>query len=41
MDEKMYNFLSEEIDFPLSYLEYKEIDNKYKKEFESVFNLPE
>ena len=41
MDEKMYNFLSEEIDFPLSYLEYKEIDNKYKKDYESVFNLPE
>ena len=40
IDEKMYNFLSDEIDFKFSYWKLKEIDNQYKKDYESVFNLP-
>ena len=36
----MYNFLSDEIDFKFSYWKLKEIDNQYKKDYESVFNLP-
>ena len=39
MNEKLYNFLSERIDFKETYEELKEIDNQFKNKFESTFNL--
>jgi len=39
MDLKMYNYLSEFIDFKETYEELKEIDNQFKKKFASTFNL--
>jgi site-specific DNA-methyltransferase (adenine-specific) len=39
MNEKLYNFLSERIDFKETYKELKEIDDKFKQRFASTFNL--
>mgnify|MGYP003657038420 CR=1 FL=1 len=39
MDFKMYNYLSEFIDFKETHQELKEIDNEFKKKFASTFNL--
>lgn len=39
MDSKMYNYLSEFIDFKETYEELKEIDNEFKNKFASTFNL--
>lgn len=39
MDEKMYNYLSNFIDFEESYEQLKQIDIKFKIEYQSTFNL--
>lgn len=39
MDEKMYNYLKKYIDFKESYQDLKDIDNKYKEKYSSIFNL--
>ncbi len=39
LDFKMYNYLSDFIDFKESYAELKEIDNEFKNKFASTFNL--
>ena len=39
MDLKMYNYLSEFIDFKETHQELKEIDRQFKNEFASTFNL--
>tara|TARA_R110002167_G_scaffold68818_1_gene194362 strand:+ start:96 stop:1040 length:945 start_codon:yes stop_codon:yes gene_type:complete len=39
MNEKLYNFLSERIDFEETYGELKEIDSQFKQRFSSTFNL--
>ena len=39
MNEKMYNYLSDFIEFKETFEELKEIDNKYKLKYGSTFNL--
>lgn len=39
MDEKMYSFLSNYIEFEETYEELKEIDKEYKSKYASTFNL--
>ena len=39
MNEKMYNYLSDFIDFKETYQELKQIDNEYKIKYGSTFNL--
>ena len=39
MNEKMYNYLTNWIEFEETYKELKSIDEQYKNEFASVFNL--
>ena len=39
MDKKMYDFLSNYINFEESYQKLKQINQKYKKKYSSVFNL--
>lgn len=39
MDEKMFRFLNNYIDFKETYDEFKKIDNEYKQRYSSTFNL--
>ena len=39
MNEKMYNYLSDFIEFEETFKELKQIDNEFKKKFASTFNL--
>src|SRR5699024_8700774 len=39
MDESLYKFMSGYIDFAESYDELKEIDNKFKEQYASTFNI--
>jgi len=41
MDEKLYNFMKQYIDFNYSYEELKQEDIKYKEQYKSTFNLKE
>ena len=41
MNEKMYNYLSDFIEFEETFKELKQIDNEFKKKFASTFNLKE